>query len=151
MKVSSLLSPLLLAVLLISCSNRDDVQNPISQGIIDQLNADSAAPVDLSQLGPESWQQVCILGPYTDNQVTAKVLGFEWDSESKTSIADRDGINVLVFIRDQEVLAFTEHSRDKGDFVKVVAQCFERDQAKLTREVGQDGWIYLVAPPADTP
>ncbi|HEY9646224.1 MAG TPA: hypothetical protein V6C88_07640 [Chroococcidiopsis sp.] len=151
MKLPSLASPLLLAVLLIACSNRDDVQNPISQGIIEQLNANSAAPVDLAQVGPAAWEQVCILGPYTDNQATAKVLGFEWDSESKTSIADSDGINVLAFIRNQEVLAFTEHSRDKGDFVKVVAQCFERDQAKLTREVGQDGWIYLVAPSADTP
>ena len=86
-----------------------------------QFEANKIDPIDLSIIGPASWERVCVLSPYTTNQTAEQVLGFKWDAESKTSIARRDGINVLVFVQTQQVVAYTEHPRNKGDFLETSA------------------------------
>jgi hypothetical protein len=97
---------------LFACSSGSN----ISEQIESQFKASEATSVNLAVVGPASWDRVCVLRPYTDNQRTAQVLGFKWDSEAKTSIAESDGINVLVFVQGKEVVAHTEHPRSKGDF-----------------------------------
>lgn len=91
-----------------------------------------------------------MLKPYTTNQVAEQVLGFTWDAEGKTSIAANDGINVLVFVRGQEVVANTEHPRGKGDFSKLQPPCLPRAQANVVRESLSDGWVFLVVAPGIT-
>lgn len=110
-----------------------------------QFMASQTAPVDLSAVGPASWERVCILSPYTNNQRAEHVLGFKWDAESKTSIAGSDGINVLVFVQGQRVVAYTEHPRNLGDFSKLQPRCLVRSQATVKRESDFNGWVFLVA------
>jgi len=86
---------------------------------------------------------MCILTPYTDNAQAEKVLGFKWGAEDKTSIAGSDGINVLVFIKDNEVIGYTEHPRNKGDFVNVTPKCITQDHAKFEYVSDDNGWTYL--------
>ena len=64
--------------------------------------------------------------------------------EGKTSIAVSDGVNVLAFVKNYEVIAFTEHPMNIGDFSKLVPRCLARAQATVVREKGSDGWVYLV-------
>jgi hypothetical protein len=101
--------------------------------------------IDLAELGPGSWQRACVLAPYTGNAQAELLLGFKWDAEGKTSIASNDGINVLVFVRGTKVVAYTEHPRNQGDLSEVSPRCLPRNNGKLVRRPGKDGWVYLVA------
>lgn len=123
-----------------ACSNQTQ---GISHDIESQLNQSQTEPIDIRAVGPADWESVCILEPYTNNQMAEEILGFQWDAESETEIDGSDGINVLVFVRGQEVVAFTEHPRNKGDFVGIEPKCFSRQQAIFTRQVGTDGWVFL--------
>lgn len=88
------------------------------------------------------------MSPYMDNKQTEKVLGFKWNSESKTSIQSNDGINVLAFIQGSEVVAYTEHRRDKGDFSRMQPRCLMRGLATVVRQIEtirDSRWVFLVA------
>ena len=139
MKTSSLI---LLLMLIYGCSSGGSA---ISEQITAQFDASRTTPIDLSVVGPASWERVCALSPYTTNQTAEQVLGFKWDAESKTSIAGSDGINVLVFVQNQQVVAYTEHPRNKGDFSKLQPRCLPRSESTVKREYGADGWVFLVA------
>lgn len=135
-------SLVLALMLLFGCSSSS---SPISEQIAVQFEASKTAPIDLSVVGPASWERICVLSPYTTNQTAEQVLGFRWDAESKTSIAGSEGINVLIFVQNQQVVAYTEHPRTKGDFSKLQPRCLPRSQATVKREPGAGGWVYLVA------
>jgi hypothetical protein len=132
----------LASIVLASCTNQVDAN--ISDEITRQFEANAAGLISLAAVGLASWQRVCVLTPYSTNETTEKTLGFEWDSESKTSIGSNDGINVLVFIEAQEVIAYTEHPRHKGDFSELEPKCLEREHSTFRREVTGSGWVYLV-------
>ena len=139
--------PLLFLVSLLSaCSG---VNEEISAQIQAQYDASSTAPINLALVGPSTWERVCVLGPYTMNEHAEKVLGFKWDATGKTSIGGNDGINVLVFVKDSEVIAYTEYRRDKGDFSQLTPHCLPRDQAIVVRQIDpnprNNGGVNLVA------
>lgn len=132
--------------LLTACTmnNRD-----ISARIEAQFNASQTEPINLASFGPTSWERVCILPPYTDNKQAEEILGFKWNSDFKTSIKGSDGINVLVFVRGSEVVAYTEHPRNKGDFSRMKPRCLAKERATVYRLKDPDprngGWVFLVA------
>ena len=97
---------------------------------------DRGGSIDLSKIGPESWDRICVLTPYSINKDAEMALGFPWDAEANTSIAMSDAVNVLVFARGQGVVAYTEHPRNKGDFSRVDPSCMIRSRAKLVRRPG---------------
>lgn len=131
-----------LPMLLVACtSGSPDISAQLAQ----QFASSESGAIDLAQLGPASWQRVCVLAPYTTNQQAELVLGFKWNAEGKTSIASSDGINVLVFVRSTDVVAYVEHSRNLGDFSKLTPRCLSRANAKVVRQLGSQGWVYLVA------
>ena len=124
----------LAALLLLGCSGTD---SSISGQITAQVeDSRKSGFVDLSVVGPSSWERMCVLTPYTTNEMAAQVLGFNWDAESKTSITGSDVVNALVFIHGQHVVAYTEHPRSTGDFSKLQPRCLPRSHAKLVRDQG---------------
>jgi len=132
-----------LFILLLSACAEDG--NKISAQIKAQFEANPPAPINLALVGPSSWERVCFLGPYTMNEHAEKILGFKWDATGKTSIGGNDGINVLVFVQGNEVIAYAEHPRNKGDFSKTEPRCLTRGLAVLDRQVDPSGWVYLVS------
>ena len=131
-----------LVALLAACAGSSP---EISTNLARQFALNSLSPIDLAQLGPSSWQTVCVLTPYTTNKQAQLVLGFKWDAEGKTSISSNDGVNVLVFVRGKEVIAYTEHPRNLGDLSQLKPRCLPRHSAKVVRRIGDHGWVYLVA------
>lgn len=129
-------------LLLSGCTNGD---SSISAQLEALLKARPETHIDLAQIGPASWERLCVLTPYTTNARAEQVLGFAWDAERNTSIAGNEGINILVFVQGQEVVAYTEHSRRKGDFSKMQPSCLPRTQAIVVREQMSNGWVFLVA------
>jgi hypothetical protein len=105
---------LVAAVFLIAACSSESSR--ISSEIASQFDASSNGAIDIRRVGPSDWERICVLTPYNTNEIAHRVLGFEWDAERYTSIAGSDGVNVLVFIKDDEVLAYSEHPRNKGDF-----------------------------------
>lgn len=145
-RTSGLMKPVapifLLALMLTACSGSD---RNISAKLTEQFDASTSAPINLAQVGPPTWERVCVIGPYATNQTAEQILGFKWNVQSRSSIGGNDGINLLVFLKDQEVLAFTEHRRDKGDFLKLQPKCLPRIRSTLARRVEADGWVQLVS------
>jgi hypothetical protein len=131
--------------LLVSACSRPD--RDVSARIEAEFNANATAPINLALIVPSAWDRVCVLPPYTDNKQAASILGFEWNSDFETSIGGSDGINVLVFIQGSEVVAYTEHRRDKGDFSRMQPRCLKRDRATVFRHIDPDprnnGWVHL--------
>lgn len=130
---------LMLSLLLIGCAAGDP---DISAQITAQFDATPSAPIDLRHIAGPDWERMCVLSPYTNNQRTAETLGFAWDAERISSIGTDDGIATLVFIHDNEVIAFTEHPRNKGDFVGIQPSCLERTRARFDRQ-SRNTWILL--------
>lgn len=128
-------------VLLVACSRGDDPS--ISSAIAEQFDRTTDQVVDLSVVGPKEWDRVCILPPYTSREQAEKVLGFNWNSDSKSNIGASDTINVVVFVKENEVVAYTEHPRNKGDFSGITQKCVSRELAKYERVPGDSNWVFL--------
>ncbi|MGR3276570.1 hypothetical protein ACSYAD_15805 [Acaryochloris marina NIES-2412] len=116
----------------------------VTAAIADHLQTQPDQPFDLGTLGSDEWQKICVLDPYTANTEGAKILGFNWDFESQSSIKENDGINLLVFVKDQSVVAFAEHLRHKGDFTSLEPSCLDREDAVVKPRKGTKDWISFV-------
>ena len=125
-----------------ACSDSDQF---ISIQIEKRLEAAKWESLDLAQVGPAQWETVCVLPPYTTNVQAQAILGFDWDAERRTAIKASDSINVLVFIRDRKVLAFSELPRSKGDFAALKPSCLPRAAAKVVREGSVEPKRYVRA------
>lgn len=116
----------------------------ISSSIRDQFLASGRKSVDLAVAVPGTWKRVCILGPYSSNATAKQMLGFDWDSESRSSIKDNEGISLLLFVQDHKVIDYVEHSRSAGDFTNLTGRCFSSSSAKFVQVAHpQDGWPGL--------
>jgi hypothetical protein len=134
------LIPLAIAWLLCACNGSPSV----SEQIEGRLSSEDAR-LDLTTVGPKDWERVCVLGPYTNNQRAEEILEFHWDSEAQTSISSSDVINVLVFIRGNDVVAYDDVLRSKADFADLDPPCLPRSSAVLVRKSGGSGWPSFVA------
>jgi hypothetical protein len=138
-----LLPLLLLASLLAAC---DRPGGDISREIARQFRLSGGASVNLAQAVPGPWEEVCVLGPYSDNITAGETLGFDWNAESRTSIHTNETITLLVFLKDGDVLDYVEHPRADGDFSRVSGQCFAREEAAFVHEsIPATGWPGLVS------
>lgn len=126
------------------CGGSKDPQVNVTAAIADHLQTQPGQPLDLATLGSDEWQKICVLNPYTVNTEGARILGFDWDFESQSSIKENDGIALLVFVKDQSVVAFAEHPRHKGDFTSLKPACLNREDAVVKPKKGTKDWISFV-------
>lgn len=136
--------PIAIAMLLSGCQQEDQLSDRIQQAL------SGHDQVDLATTIPGDWVRVCILGPYSDNASASKVLGFEWNVESRSSIKSNEGITLLLFVRDNETVASTEYPRRFGDFSNLSGRCFSRTRARFVQvDKPNTGWPGLF--PQDEP
>jgi len=128
-------------IFLTSCSNKQE-ENEISKSIYSQLKQSEWKVIDFSKTVPFQYEKVCILGPYTTNESAEQALGFYWDVQKETEISTNDGINLIVFIKENKVISYVEHSRAKGDFWKLSRKCLDYNSSILTRISKKDDWVY---------
>lgn len=128
---------ILLAVL-VGCGNKD------SSTIAEQFVASGHKSIDLASAVSTDWDRVCILGPYTTDASASQALGFKWSAEALTSIEENDGISLLVFVQNNKVFSYVEHSRSYGDFSNLAGLCFPRNKAKFLQSARPvKGWPGL--------
>lgn len=137
------LAPFAIVILFLSACAKAD--KSLSQQLTAEFDASTSTPINLAKIGPPTWEKVCVLGSYTTNEAAEKVLGFKWDVKQKSTITSNDGISLLVFVKDREVLAYAEHPRNKGDFLKLRSKCLYRRQSTLLRQPNPSGEVQLVA------
>jgi hypothetical protein len=139
--VKPFLSALLLGIAVVGCTGKDQsINRKLSALVADRTES----TIELTRAESGEWDRVCFLAPYRTNESTESILGFKWNSDLKSSIGGNDGIYALVFIRNNKVVAFTEHPRSHGDFVNIHTGCLKRSESTLRREIGADGRLYLV-------
>ena len=137
-----LVSLLVLAAL--SACNRPGAN--ISREIARQFHLSGDGSVNLALAVPPPWEEVCVLAPYSDNLAASNTLGFDWNAESKTSIRTDDGIALLVFVKDGDVVEYVEHPRADGDFSRLGGKCFARQESMFVHEaIPVKGWPGLVS------
>ncbi len=112
------------------CTPHDSTSSAIAK----QFAESKGASVNLSTAFPGTWEKVCVLGPYSNDNIAKTTLGFEWSAETKTSIQTNEGISVLLFVQDSKVVSFVEHPRNHGDFSNLTTQCFLREEAQFIHD-----------------
>ncbi|GGX95048.1 hypothetical protein GCM10007386_27550 [Pseudoduganella dura] len=138
----------LLAATTVSCSEHDTITESISR----QFKQTGRHSVDLHTAVPQSWNRVCILGPYSDKAATHATLGFKWDSDKVSDVATNDGIVLLAFVDNagdaDKVAFFTNYPRGMGDFSNLSRRCFARPDAKFEQvDRPLKGWPGLFHAP----
>jgi hypothetical protein len=93
-------------------------------------------PIQMTEFVTGDWDKLCILGPYSDNQLALQVLGFEWQLESLSSVWINDGVTLLIFVKRGKVESYFEVTRSPLDFNSLDEQCFIRNEAVFNVEDG---------------
>ena len=122
------------------CTAHDSTSSAIARQFVES----KGSSVSLATAVPSAWERVCVLGSYSNNDTAKKTLGFEWNAETKTSIQINEGISLLLFVQDNEVVSFVEHPRNHGDFSNLTTQCFPRRKAEFVHDAKPTkGWPGL--------
>ncbi|EKV00927.1 hypothetical protein Lepto7375DRAFT_3065 [Leptolyngbya sp. PCC 7375] len=90
--------------------------------------------LSLASIGPNTWDHMCVLAPYTTNNTAQSTLGFPWDVEVRTGIEKRDDIYVLVFVNEDQVAMYLKMPRHEGDLLHSETLCFEFSDETLYRD-----------------
>ena len=112
------------------CTGHDSTSSAIAR----QFAESNGSSVSLTAAAPGAWEKVCVLGPYSNNDSAKQTLGFEWNAETRTSIQTNEGISLLLFVQDKEVVSYVEHPRNHGDFSNLTTQCFPREKAQFIHD-----------------
>jgi hypothetical protein len=97
--------------------NRDGDQ-ALSARIEKAASAGDDVLLDMAALTAFPWERLRILEPYMSRPRVEKELGFSWRHADR--IRMDDGIALLAFVRDGEVVRHVAHRRDEGD----LSDCF---------------------------
>jgi hypothetical protein len=100
--------------------------------------------VDLSKVTTFSWDRVYIFGPYTERSKIAAVAGKSWQDSCFTTIEFSDGMALLLFIRDKQVVDCIEFPENEGDFTSLASyeSGFSFQEARfIMDERGKMAWL----------
>ena len=131
----SIVSTVLLLLLIFSFdeNNNDndfkDNTDEISSKLTNQFKNNTNKVIVFNEITDFYYDKVCIFRPYTNNEYAESKLGFKWDIEEKTNININDGINIIVFIKNNKVLTYFKHRRDEGDFSKHGGKCLKYNES----------------------
>lgn len=98
------------------CSRSD---GDLERRIAAEASRDLGALVRIESLTDFAWEQLHVFPPYSSQDWIDSQLGFAWPAAARTGIFDSDGIALLVFVRDSEVVRYVAQPRGKGDFAYV--------------------------------
>lgn len=105
------------------------IMNLISCQYLSQLNSDkeltktieikikdNPMKIDLTKIDNLDYDKLLILEPYSNIEKTEKELNIDLSNISENQIHSSDGINLLVFLKNNKSVKISELSRTNGDF-----------------------------------
>ncbi|MDO5653299.1 MAG: hypothetical protein Q4G39_04270 [Brachymonas sp.] len=132
------------AMLLMVLAGCDKPDEKISEELALMVEA-PASTVDLKSLRAPPWERICVIAPCATHDDIEQRIGFKWDGLSKSSIGGNDGIYLLTFISNNQVVAYVEHPRNKGDFLELQPVCLVRENSVLHKKRDKSGWVQLLS------
>jgi hypothetical protein len=132
--------------LLSACSNSTEaLQQKIISAVEQKRGNRDRVVVNLKSLTAFRWDRFYAFGPYTHPEQINKTLGFYWSGAWSTGSEHQDLFDVLVFVRDQEVVAHVRYPREHGDFYRVSrTNGYSADEAIFEIRVESHGIPILV-------
>jgi hypothetical protein len=119
--------------------------DPVSWALSQQMRRGPGATVDFAEIAPFPWDRVYFFGPYTSHDQIQRTLGFAWRDVGKTAIESSKGVNLVVFVRDREVVYWFEHARHEELGALAEPTGFAREQAKFqVSRSGEEQRLALV-------
>ena len=88
--------------------------------------------VNLSDDVPGVWDEVCVLSPYTNNEIAREVIGTYHDVESESDIWSDDSIALLVTLEQGKVVGLFEVGRGEVDIAPLGGNCYPRDKSDIS-------------------
>ena len=123
---------LALAVLSSACAG----EAPVNRAIVAAVEKGPGTRLVLAEHTGFPWDRVCILGPYTSDDTVDSLTGVQGAAGQAHGIRSSDGINVLMFVREDRIAASVAHARNRGDFgPELVGKCYSREQANFSVRV----------------
>jgi hypothetical protein len=108
------------------------LRHRLADAIRREFVASGRKVMDLPKAVPFAWQRLCVLGPYSGQAQADELLGFRWKVEAHSDIARNDGITLLIFVKDKDVVAAVDYARADGDLNYAADHCYQREDAKFT-------------------
>ncbi len=123
-KISLIIFIIICSFILIGCSisqqkQQKELENNLISAIEKKRGNDKQVIIKLNSLTNFQWDKFYIFLPYSQVEDINKTLGFVWVGASKSTIDVRDGICLLVFVRDNKVVQYLEYPRNHGDFSEI--------------------------------
>ena len=142
-KIIKKLTSLILVLFCVSCTN---VSNRGSLAIANNFELNSRKKIDLAIAIEDQWDKVYIFGPYTTEEKIDNTLGFNWDSYSRSSIGHNEGISLLIFTKNKQIIKYIEHPRNQGDFSNLYRkEGYKRSEATFVLDPERkENWPYLI-------
>jgi len=112
-----------LASFLLSCTSPE---NDLINSIENELTVTKGKNINLANATDFMWERVCIIGPYYMQEYQDKILGFK----AQLLATGNDGVSTLAFTKNNKVLTYINHPRNKGDFLSVLntKTCYEYNE-----------------------
>ncbi len=118
---------------------------PVSSYLSERVRRGQGTVIDFVEAAPFSWDRLYIFGPYTSAECICNRLGFDWQGVSSTSIRESETVNLLVFVKGQEVVHWFEYPRSDGELEGLVNQKgYSRKEAKFQVHLGADNRLALI-------
>jgi hypothetical protein len=123
-----------LTLVVFSPACRDE--GPVSRSIAASVEKGPGTRLVLPEHTEFPWDRVCILGPYTPDDKVNSLTGIQGAAGQAYDIRSNDGINVLMFVREDRIASSVAHARNRGDFgPEVVGKCYSRAEATFSIRV----------------
>ena len=81
-----------------------------------QAVGEQKQPLRMADATPFAWERLYVFAPYTPAEEIQRELGFAWPEARRTGIEERDGVTLLVFVKDRRVVKHLAFPRNLGDF-----------------------------------
>ena len=112
---------------LCSCQLKSD--KSLSEKVEVKFEAEGET-IDLSDLSDFEWDNILILGPYSNIQRIENELKLDLSNIKENGIQYNDSFNLIVFLNDNESVKIIELRRTSGDF-KNTNELIPKDKTKF--------------------
>lgn len=116
----------LVLVILVGCSSggqnkkqQADLQQKLSAAVEKKRQSDERVVIQMKSLTDFEWDKFYVFDPYSNAEEVRETLGFDTTIMAYSRIKDTDSHNLLVFVRDKQVVVFIDYPRGAGDFDKL--------------------------------
>jgi hypothetical protein len=116
----------LVLVILVGCSSlaqnkkqQGELQQKLSAAIEEKRQSDERVVIQMKSLTNFEWDKFYVFTPYTTAEEVRDTLGFDTTITAHSKIEVTESHNLLVFVRDNQVVLSIDFARSAGDFGKL--------------------------------